>query len=242
MPPSDSSLTRPQYPKEIIATQLIQNQHDKLMHQFGLGRPTRAPVRLGKGHVTYLDSGNMFRGRETHNIRLFDRAGAFMIKPVLRGDEELILRLSKGPGILAKEFKKARADLVRKVVIPTLKSQIPRSKIRRPFQPGHLRATARVVSSTLERVVVVTGNPKVWWSAIVHARWQPYFPITLLLIGDKFQRAYEVVFQNFMSWLATNRIERTDYTKQPYRIASDSVTFRKFQSQSKSWNQIVKSK
>ena len=223
MPPLENSLTRPQYPKELIATNLIQGEHDRLMHQFGLGKP--------------LEAGSAFKRRETHNIRLFDRADAFRIKPVLRGDEELIRRLSVGPGILAREFKKGRADFVRKTLIPVLKSQIPRSK-RKFRKAGHLRSTARVVSSTLERVVVVTGNPKVWWSSIVHAKWSPYFPITLLIAGDKFQKAYEVMIKNFMVWLSSTNLSRTEYSKESFRL-TPGTTFKQFQNKISTWGDNV---
>ena len=185
-------IARPQYQKENIASVLIQRNHDKLMHQFGLGRAVKP--------------GANFTRVQSHNVRLFDRANAFVIKPVLRGDEELVRRLSKGPGILAREFKRGRADFIRKILIPELKKQIPRSKLRRTKYPySHLRTTARIVSSTLERVVIVTGTPISWWSAIVHARWAPYFPVTLLVVGDKFQKAYEIMIKNFMKWLSSTQ-------------------------------------
>ena len=169
-----------------------------------------------EGELTSAFGMGQLKGQTHHNVGLFKKAEVFGVKPQVRGDEQLIKKLMNAAPVLARHFRAERGKLVKKVVVPAIKKFVPRS--RRKFRKaGHLRASVRVVSSTLERVLIVAGNPKVWWGGIVHARWMPFFPYGLFTVREKFYTAHQKMLDDFMAWLADSRFSRPAYSKSKFK-------------------------
>ena len=122
------------------------------------------------------------------------------IRTEVIGDEELVYRLSTGPGELARVFKLMRRAVATRTVVPIVRREIPRSNLNKQ----HLQSTFRVRYARLEGTWVAAGTRKLFYGAALNAK-DPWLLRGLEKAERPYLDDYSHALGQFTRWLATGK-------------------------------------